>query len=220
VDSSDSEWMAEGHLPLQETPSSVWPEGRLDMEEPLSGWPWVPLDMDDTHKDQEPSPNKKWDIILKEGLDLIGVGRAAVRLEVCRHTRRTGTRDIQGHRELGWAHAFCQACIAFQLGHMKPSEAQQIRWRLLKARWHAKICKGSSACTSHVEATASDGPAYVTHVKQQTHEVNASMQEWPAHARHGACLFLSCSSTRLVATPLLLYFQAVRVTHVRARELS
>ena len=67
MDSSDSEWMAEGHLPLQETPSSVWPEGRLDMEEPLSGWPWVPLDMDDTHKDQEPSPNKKWDIILKEG---------------------------------------------------------------------------------------------------------------------------------------------------------
>jgi len=67
VDSSDSELMAEGHLPLQETPSSVWPEGRLDMEEPLSGWPWVPLDMDDTHKDQEPSPNKKWDIILKEG---------------------------------------------------------------------------------------------------------------------------------------------------------
>jgi len=30
VDSSDSEWMAEGHLPLQETPSSVWPEGQAN----------------------------------------------------------------------------------------------------------------------------------------------------------------------------------------------
>ena len=43
VDCSDSEWVAEGHLPLQETPSSVWPEGHLDMEEPLSGWPWAPF---------------------------------------------------------------------------------------------------------------------------------------------------------------------------------
>jgi hypothetical protein len=67
VDSSDAESMGEGHLPLQAPPISVWPEGRLDMEEPPCEWPWVPLDMDDTHKDQEPSRNKKWHIILKEG---------------------------------------------------------------------------------------------------------------------------------------------------------
>jgi hypothetical protein len=47
---------------------------------------------------------------------MIGVRRAAVRLEVWRHTHRTGTRDIQGHRALGWTQAFFQACIAFQLG--------------------------------------------------------------------------------------------------------
>lgn len=65
---SDSEYVAEEHLPLQDTPSSMLPEGRLDMENPPSAWPWIPLNMDDTQNVvEEPNPDKVWDVILKAG---------------------------------------------------------------------------------------------------------------------------------------------------------
>ena len=65
VENSDSECStSEGLLPLQLTTDSVQPEGRLDIEEMPSAWPYTE-DMQTLVL--EPPLITKWDVVLKEG---------------------------------------------------------------------------------------------------------------------------------------------------------
>ena len=142
-------------------------------------------------------------------------------------TRRSGFRGTKG-----LAHVFCHACVALQLCTREATRGTTysvdvpVAYYINSTIGTYKFTKAPE-CTRHT--SASDGPAYVTHVSQQTHEVSATLQKWRAHARRGACLFLSCSFLLVhcvhpfgynptVAFPTGVC--ALLATRVRARELS